>query len=200
MPRRRGRSPQALHARRARAGARAAPRALLRGSALHLAGDPPVLRAHALHDHLDVLGRSAGRLCECVRQRFDDLRHGLLGDSLVVELDVDDRHVQLPPSSHGLAFRPQRWASWPSTITHVCSFSSGASSTSSSVSVMRSISFDSSSGVSLRSNSSTRTSGIYFSTCCAPPSGPSTRSRVLSGTWSSGTGASASMNVTPRSE
>src|SRR5258706_8742791 len=35
------------------------------------------------------------------------------------------------------------------------------------------------------------------STCCAPPSGPSTRSRVWSGTWSSGTGASASMKVTP---
>src|SRR5918911_633316 len=30
----------------------------------------------------------------------------------------------------------------------------------------------------------------YFSTCVAPPSGPSTRSRLLSGTWSSGTGAS----------
>ena len=33
-----------------------------------------------------------------------------------------------------------------------------------------------------------------------PPSAPSTRSRSLSGTWSSGTGASASMNVTPFSE
>src|SRR5436853_6515218 len=40
----------------------------------------------------------------------------------------------------------------------------------------------------------------YFSTCCAPPSGPSTRSRLLSGTWSSGTGASASMKLTPPSE
>src|SRR3954452_14586023 len=40
----------------------------------------------------------------------------------------------------------------------------------------------------------------YFSTCCDPPSGPSTRSSDLSGTWSSGTGASASMNVTPPSE
>jgi hypothetical protein len=40
----------------------------------------------------------------------------------------------------------------------------------------------------------------YFSTCCAPPSTASTRSAVLSGTWSSGTGASASMNVTPPSE
>ena len=38
------------------------------------------------------------------------------------------------------------------------------------------------------------------STCVAPPSGPSTRSSCRSGTWSSGTGASASMNVTPRSE
>src|SRR5439155_26527771 len=38
------------------------------------------------------------------------------------------------------------------------------------------------------------------STCCEPPSGPSTRSRLLSGTWSSGTGASASINVTPPSE
>ena len=33
-----------------------------------------------------------------------------------------------------------------------------------------------------------------------PPSGPSTRSSSRSGTWSSGTGASASMNVTPPSE
>ena len=65
-----------------------------------------------------------------------------------------------PASSQGLPSRPQRWASWPSTITHVCSFSSGASSVSSSVSVRRSISCDSSSGVSRRSNSSTRTSGI----------------------------------------
>src|SRR5581483_5698527 len=40
----------------------------------------------------------------------------------------------------------------------------------------------------------------YRSTCRAPPSGPSTRSRDVSGTWSSGTGASASMNVTPPSE
>src|SRR5438093_1096476 len=30
------------------------------------------------------------------------------------------------------------------------------------------------------------------STCCAPRSAPSTRSRLLSGTWSSGTGESAS--------
>ena len=36
--------------------------------------------------------------------------------------------------------------------------------------------------------------------CCEPPSGPSTRSRDVSGTWSSGTGDSASMNVTPCSE
>ena len=70
-------------------------------------------------------------------------------------------------SSQGLPSRPQRCASWPSTITHVCSRSSGASSVSSSVSVSRSISVDSSSGVSRRSNSSTRTSGIAsFSTCC----------------------------------
>src|SRR5436305_11854909 len=40
----------------------------------------------------------------------------------------------------------------------------------------------------------------YFATCSAPASGPSTRSRSLSGTWSSGTGASPSMNVTPPSE
>src|SRR5256714_6734055 len=40
----------------------------------------------------------------------------------------------------------------------------------------------------------------YFATCCTPPSAPSTRSAVLSGTWSRGTGASASMNVTPPSE
>jgi len=38
------------------------------------------------------------------------------------------------------------------------------------------------------------------STCPAPSSGPRTRSRARSGTWSSGTGASASMNVTPCSE
>src|SRR5207248_1036535 len=38
------------------------------------------------------------------------------------------------------------------------------------------------------------------STCREPPSGPSTRSSVLSGTWSSGTGASASMKVTPSAE
>src|SRR5260370_36299800 len=38
------------------------------------------------------------------------------------------------------------------------------------------------------------------STCWAPPSGPRTRSRLLSGTWSSGTGESASMKVTPSSE
>ena len=103
-------------------------------------------------------------------------------------------------SSQGLPSRPQRCASWPSTITQVCDFSSGASSVSTSVSVRRSISFDSSSGVSRRSNSSTRTSGIYFSTCCAPPSGPSTRSSARSGTWSSGTGESASMKLTPPSE
>src|SRR5688572_20580906 len=40
----------------------------------------------------------------------------------------------------------------------------------------------------------------YFSTCCAPPSAPSTRSSCLSGTWSSGTGDSASMKLTPFSE
>src|SRR4029077_704005 len=56
-----------------------------------------------------------------------------------------------------------RWASWPSTMTQVCSFSSGASRHSSSVSVMRSIRRDSSSGVSLRSKSSMRTSGIRHS-------------------------------------
>src|SRR3954470_9872106 len=37
-------------------------------------------------------------------------------------------------------------------------------------------------------------------TCSAPAASPSTRSRSLSGTWSSGTGASASMNVTPFAE
>ena len=40
----------------------------------------------------------------------------------------------------------------------------------------------------------------HRSTWPEPPSGPSTRSRARSGTWSSGTGASASKNETPDSE
>src|SRR6266702_4047961 len=57
--------------------------------ALLLAGNAPVLRRDALHDHLDVLARRAGGLFESRGHRLDDLRHGLLGDALVVELDFD---------------------------------------------------------------------------------------------------------------
>src|SRR5207253_9483075 len=40
-------------------------------------------------------------------ERLDDLRHGLLGDALVVELDLDDRHLSFLP-------RPTVWRCVPS--------------------------------------------------------------------------------------
>ena len=116
---------------------------------------------------------------------------------LVVQLDLDERHsapsfvprfrVAAPAVRRRDPRRSPRCA--PSAPARPAPRAASRS--------CRSISFDSSSGVNRRSNSSTRTSGISCSTCCAPPSGPSTRSRSWSGTWSSGTGASASMKVTP---
>jgi hypothetical protein len=43
-------------------------------------------------DDLDVLLGGAARLGERVGERGDHLRHGLLRDAAVVELDLDDGH------------------------------------------------------------------------------------------------------------
>src|ERR687892_1951294 len=65
------------------------------GSALRFAGDTPVLRRHALDDDLDVLLGRAARLVERIGEGLDHLRHGLLGDAAVVELDLDHGHGRL---------------------------------------------------------------------------------------------------------
>src|SRR6476661_1480362 len=63
--------------------------------AMHLSVGAPVLRRDAVHEHVDVLGRGAARLVERLCHRFDDLRHGLVGDAGVVQLDVDPGHELL---------------------------------------------------------------------------------------------------------
>ena len=68
------------------------PFSLASRSRLLLAGDAPVLGVDSLDHDLDVVRRGAARLGERIRQRLDHLRHGLLGDAAVVQLDLDHRH------------------------------------------------------------------------------------------------------------
>src|SRR5262249_32434059 len=65
-----------------------------------LAAHAPLLRGHALDDHLDVLWGGTARLRESSGQALDDLWDRLLGDAGVVRLAVDPGHL-ITPSSAG---------------------------------------------------------------------------------------------------